>query len=169
MSISQNWVAKFAGRVLISAFLGGLFTALIGALSVATAGALFGWILDLRSTPPVWDSGFLFPGAWIGAYLGSYSGIVGFIAAAVAALASKPETSIVPARVLRRNLALGQLLGTFGAVSSYLLFAFAVAQFNGDSFVGTVENHLDVALYGVPALMICGAIMGALWKREPSR
>ncbi len=169
MSISQSWIAKFVGRVLASAFIGGFFVAIMGALSVATAGALFGFILDIRSTPPRWDSGFLFPGAWLGANLGSYSGFVGALAGAVAAFDGKPESSIVPSRALLRNLALGQLFGMLGAVSSYLLFAFVIAQFSGAPLVGTVEDNLELAIYGVPILMICGAIAGALWKCEANR
>ena len=169
MLLSRNWVAKFAGRVLAGAFLGGLFVAIVGALSVATAGALFGWMLDLRSTPPGGESGFLWPGAWLGAYLGSFGGFVGLFAGAVAALGGKPDTSVLPPRDLLRNIALGQLAGTLGAVSSYLIFALAVAQFNGEPFVGTVEDHLELIIYGAPILMICGAIAGALWKREAGR
>ncbi len=148
-----------------SAFIGGFFTAITGALCVATAGALFGWMLDIRSTPPSWDGGFLFPGAWLGATLGSYSGFVGLFAGGVAALGGGPKGSIVPSRALLRNIALGQILGTVSAVSSYLLFALCVAQFNGNSFIGTVEDNLELAIYGVPVSMVCGAIMGAISGR----
>ena len=166
MSISQSWIAKFAGRVLASAFVGGLVAAIVGALCVGTAGVLFGWMLDIRSTPPSWDSGFLFPGAWLGAYLGSYSGVIGALAGGVAASGGKPTTSVVPPRALLRNIALGQVFGTMGAVSSYLIFALALAQLNAQSFVGTVEDQLDLILWGAPVMTICGAIMGALWKSQ---
>ena len=169
MSISQSWIAKFAGRILASALIGGFFAAITGALCVGAAGALFGWILDIRSTPPVWDSGFLFPGAWLGATLGSYSGFVGLIAGAVAAFGGKPKTSIAPPRALLRNIALGQIFGTIGAISSYLLIALAVVQFNGAPFVGTVEDNLELVICGAPIMAFCGAIAGALWKREGNR
>lgn len=167
MLLSRNWVAKFAGRVLVSALIGGFFTAIVGALCGATAGALFGWILDIRSTPPSWDGEFLLPGAWLVAYLGSFSGFVGLFAGAVAAFDGKPASSIVP-RALLRNLALGQLFGTGGAVSSYLLFAVAVAvaQFSGDPFVGIVEDNLELVIWGAPILMICGAVAGAIFRRD---
>lgn len=126
-------------------------------------------ILGISSTPPYWGSGFLFPGAWLGATLGSYSGFVGALAGAVAAFDGKPESSIMPPRALLRNIVLGQLFGTLSAVSSYLLFALAIAHLNGDPFVGTVEDNLELAIYGVPVLMICGAIVGALCKRDSDR
>ena len=165
MFFSQPWAARAAQRIGANIVVGAIVTAIVGALCVATAGALFGWMLDIRSTPPSWDSGFLFPGAWLGAYLGSFSGIVGALAAAVAALGGKPDDSVGPPRALLRNLAMGQLFGTLGAVSSYLLFAFGVAQWNGDPFIGTVEDNLELIIWGAPALMISGAILGALWKR----
>lgn len=165
MSLQHSWAPKFAFRFGANVIVGALLTSIIGALCVGAAGALFGWMLDLRSTPPSWDSGFLFPAVWLGAYLGSYSGIVG-ASAAVAASGAKPDSSIMPPRALLRNIALGQLFGTACAVSSYLLFAFCVAQFNGEPFVATVEDHLDLIIWGAPTLAICGSIAGALWKRD---
>ena len=169
MSLSQSWIAKVAGRVVASALIGGFVIAITGALCIATAGALFGWILDIRSTPPRFDVGFLFPGAWLGATLGSYSGFVGFMAGAVAAWRGKPDTSIVPPLALLRNIALGQLFGTVSAVSSYLVFALSVAQLNTQSFVGTVEDNLELIIWGAPILAIFGAIAGAMSRREAKR
>ncbi len=160
MLINEHWAAKIAGRVMANAIVGSVIVALIGALCVGAAGALMGWLLDIRSTPPSWDSGFLFPGAWLGAYLGSYSGLVGAVAAGVAAFDFK-----VPLRALLSRIALGQLLGTLGAVSSYLLLALAIAWTQSQPFTGTVEDNLELIIWGAPAAMIGGAIAGALWKR----
>ena len=65
-----------------------------------------------------------------------------------------------------KRVALGQLLGTVGAISSYLVLAWAIARFNGAPFLGTVEDNLDLAILAAPITMICGAIAGALWKSD---
>ena len=165
MSIYQHWIFRVLGRVLTNAIVGGVVAAIAGALCVATAGAFFGWIMDLRSTPPSWDSGFLFPGAWVGARLGVWSGFIGAIVGGVAALGDNSTRPLEKLRALLNRVALGQLLATLGAVSSYLLLALVIAQIKGDPFTGTVEDNLELAIYGVPVSMVCGAIAGALWKR----
>ena len=168
MSLSQHWVLKVFGRVLTNAIVSGVVIAIIGALCVATAGALLGWILDIRSTPAIWDGGFFGAGLFLGLCLGAWSGILGALVGGVAASKARPGALLAPLSVLKR-VALGQLLGTLAALSSYLIFALAVAQLNAQPFVGTVEDNLDLAICGVPVLMNCGAIAGALWKRDSGR
>ncbi len=165
MSLSQHWFFRVFGRVLTGALFGGVVTAITGALCVATAGALLGWMMDLRSTPPSWDNGFILPGAFAGVYLGVWSGLIGAIVGAVAALGDNSTRPLATLRALLSRVALGQLLATLGAVSSYLLLALVIAQIKGDPFTGTVEDNLELAIYGVPITMVCGAIAGALWKR----
>ena len=165
MSLSQHWILRVFGRVLTNAIVGGVIIAIIGALCVATAGAFFGWMMDIRSTPPAWNMGFMGPGAFLGAFLGAWSGFVGALAGAVAALGDNSTRPLATLRALLNRVALGQLLATLGAVSSYLLLALAIAQIKGDPFIGTVEDNLELAIYGAPITMICGAIAGALWKR----
>ncbi len=165
MFINQHWFTRVAGRVLSSAIIGGVVSAIVGALCVGAAGALFGWLLDIRSTPASWDSGFLFPGAWVGMSLGAWSGFVGLIAAGLVAFDMPSRHSFAPLRALLGRVAIGQLLGTLGAISSYLLLAWAIAQTQGQPFVGTVEDNLDLIIWAAPAAMIGGAIAGALWKR----
>lgn len=164
MSFNQPWAAKAAKRIGANIVVGALLTAIVGALCVATAGALLGWILDIRSTPPSWDSGFLGPGLFIGLFLGAWSGVLGALLGAVAACAARPGALFAPLAILKR-VALGQLLGTLGALSSYLFYALIIAQTQNQSFVGSVEDNLILALIGVPITMNCGAIAGALWKR----
>ena len=166
MSISQHWIFRVFERVLTNAILGGVVAAVTGALCVATAGAFFGWMMDIRSTPPSWDSGFLFPGAWVGARLGVWSGLIGALAGAVAAWGDNSTRPMATLRALLNRVALGQLLATLGAVSSYLLLALVIAQLNAQPFIDTVEDNLELAIIGVPITMICGAIAGAIWKRD---
>ena len=147
-----------------NAIVGGVVIAITGALCVATSGALFGWMMDIRSTPAIWDGGFMGSGLFLGLYLGAWSGFVGLIVGGVAASKARPGALLAPLSILK-SVALGQLLGTLAALSSYLIFALAIAQIKGNSFTGTVEDNLELAIYGVPITMVCGAIAGALWKR----
>lgn len=164
MLFKQPWAAIAAKRIGAGIVVSAILTGIIGALCVATAGALLGWILDIRSTPPSWDSGFLGPGLFIGLFLGAWSGVLGALFGGVAAFTARPVHIFAPLEVIKR-VALGQLLGTLGALSSYLFYALILTQTQGQSFVETVEDNLILALVGVPILMNCGAIAGALWKR----
>lgn len=167
MFFPQIWAAKAAKRIAANIVGGAILTSLIGALCVATAGAFFGWMMDLRSTPPSWDSGFLGPGLFLGLFLGAWSGFLGALIGGVAAFGARPGAMFAPLSIIKR-MALGQVLGTLGALSFYLVFALALAQLNAQPFVGTVEDNLELAIWGVPILMNCGAIAGALWKRADS-
>ena len=105
------------------------------------------------------------PGLFIGLTLGAWSGLFGALVGGVAASNARPGALLAPLAIIKR-VALGQLLGTLAALSSYLILALAIAQLNAQPFIGSVEGGLVVALIGVPVLMNCGAIAGALWKRE---
>ena len=164
MFFSQNWVFGAAKRIGANVIIGAILTAIVGAGCVGAAGALLGAILDIRSTPATWDGGFLGLGLFLGFYLGAWSGIFGALVGGVAASSAPTNRTFAPLAIFKR-VALGQLLGTLAALSSYLILALAIAQFNGDPFVGTVEDNLELAIYAVPVLMNCGAIAGALWKR----
>ncbi len=168
MTISQNWFAKFAGRVAANALIGGLLTALVGALCGGATSALLCYLLSLRGAPAAWDDGMTELIALqfiIGACLGAWSGIAGAFIFGATAATSGPGRLLAPLALVKR-VALGQLLGALAALSSYLTFAWALAQFNAWPFLGTVEDNLELAIWGVPVTMIFGAIAGALWKRE---
>ena len=165
MFFHQNWAAKAARSIAANLVVGAIITAIVGALCVGAAGALLGGIMDIRSTPASWDGGFLGPGLFLGLYLGAWSGILGAMFGGVAALTARADARFASLAILKR-VALGQLLGTLAALSSYLIFALAIAQLNAQPFVGTVEDNLELAIFGVPILMNCGAIAGALWQRD---
>ena len=164
MFFKHNWAAMAAKRISAGILGGALIIATVGALCVGAAGALLGAILDIRSTPATWDGGFMGPGLFLGLYLGAWSGILGAGVGGVAAVGARPGALLAPLAILKR-VALGQSLGTLAALSSYLVLALLIAQLNAQSFVGTVEDNIEMAIYGVPVLMNCGAIAGALWKR----
>ena len=164
----QPWAIKAAQRVGANLIIGALLTALVGALCVGTAGAIIGAIMDIRSTPPAWSLGFSAAGADVGMTLGSWSGILGALIFGIAALTARPGRLFAPITAIKR-VALGQFLGTLGALSTYLLAAAFIAQTRGQSFVVTVEDNALIILVGAPLMMLCGAIAGALWRREAQR
>ena len=98
--------------------------------------------------------------------LGAWGGIVGIVAFAMAAWGAAPDRLPLSLRALMARMAMGQLFGTVGAVSSYLLFVYAIAQLRAQPFLGTVEDNLDLIIWGAPTSMLCGAIAGAVFKRE---
>ena len=166
MLTSNGWLARAAMRLGAHLVCGGVTSALVGALCVGATGALLGWIMDIDSTPPSWDSGYLFPGAWLGAYLGCGGGIVGAFAAGAVAFDERARHSLAPLRATLMRVALGQSAGTLGALSCYFLLVMWLVFRRAQPFVGTVEDNLDLIIPGAPCAMICGAIAGALWKKS---
>ena len=169
MQSHHNWLARAALRIGAHLVLGAASAAIVGALCIGAAGALIGGIMDIRSTPPSWSNGFGFVGAWLGLYLGAFGGLVGALSASVVAFDSKSRTSFAPLRAMLARVALGQLLGTVGALSCYFVWVLFLMQTRLQPFVGTVEDNVEFILWGAPLTMICGAIAGALWKREANR
>lgn len=168
MQSNNNWLGRAVLRTGINLIVGALLTAIVGALCVGAAGAFLGYLLDLRSTPATWDGGFIVLGFIIGAAWGAWSGIVGALIFGIAASGAKPGRFFAPLALIKR-VALGQTVGTLCALSSYLVFALAVAQFNGDPFIGTVEDNFELVMFGAPISMICGAIAGAILGRDCNR
>lgn len=160
----KRWQWFLLRRIVSHFVLGALCAAIVGALCIGTAGGLCGWILDLRSQPASWDDGFTVVGALLGATLGSYSGVVGAFFGLWSGIAAPPSRSVLPPRALLQSLALGQIAGTLVACSTFFLWEVFQAQNTGLSFGRTVEQDIVLILWGAPALMICGAIVGALFR-----
>ena len=168
----KSWAWFLAKRVAVHVIAGALATALVGALCVGAAGAVTGWILDLRSTPATWDDGFTLVGALLGLTWGAYSGVVGAIICGWAGLTAPPSRSLWPARALLRHPILGQVAGTGLASATFFAWELVQAQLTGPAFGRGVERDVGWILFGAPALMLCGAIAGALIrpaKNSPSR
>lgn len=156
------WKWFLLRRVVSHAVSGALASALVGALCVGAAGALCGWIMDLSSRPATWDDGFKLVGFLLGATLGSYGGIVGALFCGWAGFAAPPNRALLPPRALLNRIALGQIAGTLLAGATFFLWALAQSQNSGQSFGHIVEAELLLIICAAPALMICGAIAGAL-------
>ena len=168
MPTTNSWLARAATRLSAHLVCGALVSAIVGALCIGAMGALLGWIMDIDSTPPSWDSGYLFPGAWLGAYLGCFGGIIGAVAAGAVAFDERARHSWAPLRATLMRVALGQIAGTIGALSCYFLLVMVLVFRRAQPFVGTVEDNLDLMIWGAPMLMICGAIAGTISRRASS-
>ena len=129
---------------------------------MGAAGAAIGVILDVASTPATWNGGFMMPGAFVGMSLGAWSGILGVIIFGVSAAKAGPGRCIREFTALCARVSLGQFAGTLAALTCYLAMALVISQIKTQPFIGTVEDNADWIVWGAPALMMCGALAGAL-------
>ena len=149
------------GQVLANACGGGLILALVGVICCGMAGALTDWIFDnafsWTSLTPETRHIYRDAGARIGALAGFVTGALLF-----GRLASKGEQ--IQVRFV--NVVVGQVAGV--AAFSLIFYAFEVIKswLLGKELILGLDSDATWLLYGAPALMICGAIAGALSKRN---
>ena len=161
------WAAKFVARVVWNALAGGFLFAVVGALCLGAGGWLTGTIIDfskITGEGPVYAR----MGARLGIHSGAVCGVFGVFIFGVAAFRA-PGEFFAPLRALGGRVALGQVLGTLGAASSFFLFEFLVAQLPGQNFALNVFRDAFVLSLAAPVVMLCGAIAGALSKRPARR
>ena len=165
MKSDARWMRILASRVLANVIIGGLAFAFVGALCGGAAGSFLTFIVSIAVGE--FGIGMAFGQlTMFDAVLGFASGIVGAFIFGVAAWRAKPSQLLTPFYELRRRVFLGQMTGTLLACVSF--FSFVVIKMNlqnitlGDS-IGYDGIYL---LLGAPILMICGAIAGALTKRD---
>ena len=143
-------------RILANAFAGGFHFAGVGSACGLLAGALTGLFHG------GWPGGFT--GAFFGVPMGLLSGIPGSLIYAVAAARAEPGDALQPMKEIKDRVAIGQLLGTVGAASSFAMVElFRIYAQRITNSQGIDDSLLFMLI--APALMICGAIAGALWKR----
>lgn len=159
---NENWIWFLLRRVVSHALAGALATAIVGALCIGGAGALTGFIWDLSSKSAGWNDGFTLIGALIGVTWGSFSGIVGALICGWVGLSAPPSRAILPPRALLKPICAGQIAGTLLACATYFGGVAAVAWQNGETFGRVVESSFGYIMFGTPALMIIGAIVGGL-------
>ena len=106
----------------------------------------------------------VFSSAGAGLFVG---GLVGATIFGVAAFKAPPGRFYAPIESLVGRVMLGQIAGTLGAISFFgALVAFKMLT-QGQSLLDSTDSDLNILFLGTPALMICGAIAGALSKRPP--
>lgn len=162
-----RWVGRLLARTLLHALGGGVFAALVGALCIALAGALTGAVIDIGGTPYRWGESLIPIGFCFGLALGGAGGgIVGVILHALQGLFSAPDLRLLPTRAFLCRVSLGQIGATIGACASFFGFEILFSLTQSLPFPACVDRHLVWIMFGAPALMMCGAIAGALWRGE---
>ena len=166
-AMSQNnrrGIGRLMARAALHTLCGGILAALLGAACIAIAGALTGAFLDIGGTPADWQQGLIPFGCFLGLYLGAWSGgLTGALIYALNAFLGAPGPRLLPRRPLVQAVSLGQIAATIGVCTSFfgaeLLFSLLTHQ----AFSDLIDRHLMWIVCGAPALMVCGAIAGALW------
>ena len=158
--MNANWVAHLAGRIVANAVVGAIAAAIVGAGCVASAGfgIGLGWSYNTGEAA--------FVGGYIGAMLGAASGaLIGFLIYGIAAARAAPGETFMPLCAIFKGVSLGQVAGTLSAATAFWAFEFVRALVFNQSWSEGAGADLFSVMFGTPALMMCGAIAGALWKR----
>ena len=166
MKSDARWMTKLTGRVLVNAFVGGLAFAFVGALCGGTIGALTGFIHDR-----ILGYGHSYLRIYIegGIMVGILSGIFGSLICGIFAFYESPNLQIRGLIPLVSRIAFGQILGTFCTTTAFFAYELAKHQLVGGRFIFILVQDESIILLGAPALMICGAIAGALWKSDKQK
>ena len=151
-------VAIWLGRALANALAGGLAFAIVGAF----CGALTGFVTEVAAK----DLEYAFAVAAYGAMVGAICGVVGVFIHFIVAATARPEKPWRGFVRLTARIAIGQLLGTLGIITAFLAFNLISSQINNESFSRAVNENWVFIMYSAPALMIIGAIAGAVFKRD---
>lgn len=160
---SQLWLWFLLRRIVSYALLGGLATAIVGALLVALVGALMGWILSPLSPP----TEIMQVGAIIGLVLGSTGGgLMGAFLLGISAFFSPAGPKCLPPRHFLLPTLQGMVLGTIAVTASFIVLNLTTSMATtGVSYVAFAEQTSEFLLpimFGVPAVMMCGEIIGAV-------
>ncbi len=153
-------------RVVSYAVLGGLATAFVGALLIAASGAVVGWILNW-SARPLGETVVL--GAIFGAFFGGQGGgIAGLIAFGILGFRSATRSSFLPPKACLVPVLIGMGAATLAVMTSYFAGCALLWLVRGGTFVSFVDDSVFYILFAAPAVMVCGAIAGALvgFRRE---
>ncbi len=155
-------MARLAGRVVANALVGGLIFAVVAAFCLGLGGALTGWILN-----PATNSGdhYALIGAKMGVAQGVVSGVVGALIYAVIAFKTAPGRCFEPLFAGLSWVAAGQIGGVLIAATAFFAVELAKSQLQSRPFDQAVGGDVMFIFLGAPALMVCGAIAGALSKR----
>ena len=168
MNDERRWKAALVRRVVLNSFAGGLLTAIVGALCGLGATAMVSWLDNGANAalkmPSDLNLGSIMMSSLIGGYswIGGLNGALIFIVATVRA---KPSQTFAPLQSLIGRVMLGQIVGTIGFCSLFLSVEAARAAIARQSFFPLAMEDMLWLIFGVPILMICGAIAGALSKR----
>ena len=170
MESELRWRFVLLRRIVANAVVGGLgliFPTMIGGV---IAGATWDWLshaADLAlNIPPASGSP-----PHLGAYFIGFNGgislgfLIGLILFAVSAARTPPGRTFETLRALLVRVAVGIIAGAIGFCSLFLALEWAVSALTGKGFYVQAVSDSGLLFWGTIALMICGAIAGALAKR----
>ena len=159
MKSDARWMAKLAP--IANAVVGGFWFAFVGACCGGFGGATMEVLFDISSGGNLVGLVIIF-----GIGYGFASGVMGAFIYAVAAARSQPGQLCQPFHDLQRAVTMGQCVGELGACTSFLAFELLKAEAQNIPFGVGISRDIGYFFFGAPALMICGAIAGALFKRD---
>ena len=168
MNPEREWKAEILKRVVLNSFAGAFLATLVGALCGLATTQIIGWLdsgatAALKMSPDL-NLGALIMNSMVAGY-GWIGGLVGAIIFMVATVRAKPAQILAPFQSLIGRVMLGQIVGTIGFCSLFLSVEAARAFLSKQSFYTLAMDNLLWLMIGAPALMICGAIAGALSQR----
>ena len=143
------------GRVLVNALSGGLAFAIVGAFCGGAMGLLLGLIIGIGGI-----------GGTIGAAIGAATGVVGILIYAIAVMGEPPGDLFEPFFDITARIAFGQVWGTIAACSTFLAFELVRSLFTDAGFSNNVGDDAPLMMLVAPILMICGATISVIFKRD---
>ena len=152
-------IAIWLGRVGANAFAGGLAFAVVGAF----CGGLTGFVMGVVSDGSL---GGGFGIAFYGALAGVACGFVGILVHLIAALNAPPGDFWEPFFDLTPRVAWGQLWGTIFAITAFYGFELVRSQIHPQNFATAARGDGSFLILFAPAMMTCGAIAAAIFKRD---
>ena len=162
MKSDALWTMLLLGRVLANALLGGLLCAIFGAFGCAIVGQLAEIIFSFELSKNA-DGIHALSFGFIGFVAGLTFGTLIF---ATHAFRAPPGHLFEPFCGIVAGVLCGQFVGALAFSSSFYLIEFARALLTKRFIASLLLEDLIFAYVGAPALMICGAIAGALSKRD---
>ena len=155
-----RYVLACLAQIIANTLMGGLAFAVVGA--ICGAGAVI--IVSLFDFGALGEGAFI--GVPIGAIVGFTCGIAGIFIHLFCSLRAEPDDFWRPFLELTARVACGQFWGTLSACTAYLVFELIYSTIRGNGFSAGVSEDLLFFAFGAPLIMIFGAIIAAVLKRD---
>ena len=161
-------MAGALGHSLLTSAIGAGLGMMVGLIITAfTPSPLWMWVTANREMPFPYNLSRADYGALSGAVWGMALGLVIFCAATFDQMQTHGGLP-APPKSLRARVVLGQCAGVCGLLLFYFSLIFGASQIQNQPFTALFNFYSEWLLRAMPALMICGAIAGALSAR-PAR
>ncbi len=147
-------------RVVANALAGGLAFAIVGAFCGGSAV----FFIALFEYGGMGEGSFI--GVPIGAIVGAVCGIAGIFIHLFPALRAESGEFWEPFFDLTARVSWGQMWGTIAACTAFIVIELVRSQFNNVGFSDNISEDFLIFAFAAPASMICGAIAGAIFKRD---